>query len=414
MKRRGAVLVFTLAVLTGILAILATAAAMQRYATQATINRLDKIRAQRMADSAIQLALNTLSTQSVSSANQSDAWYSLGSQGQDNFKLDDGTFRLQVLDAGSFVNLNTATSNQLQNLPLTQEQIDSLLDFVQAGTQARADGAKDDYYNGLTNAYNAALAPLASVDEVLQIKGFTPATLFAPGQSINNQSATNASNGDVSYQPVLYDMVTVDSASTNNTPQGRPKTLIRNVTRQSLLQLGIPSGLATTIYNRRTSLTTLGAVLRLPGAGSGRVAQQIIDNLTTSTTAPTGKININTANQGVLETVPNLPTDAVQGILSMQANSGFSSLGAITQVAGMTGNTLAQTIDDFTTNSTSFIVRVIGSAGGIDVPEEAIVTITGTTAKAIKIIHPPYDDMTVHWHWDAQPNNDVDLTTASQ
>ena len=123
MKRRGAILVMTLAVLTAVIAVLAGAAAMQQLAFKAAINRTDRERARLMAESGLQRALTSLASQNPNATTQNDEWFTLGTSGNDKFLLDDGSFRLQIVDANSLVNLNTAAQEQLLRLPLTEEQV---------------------------------------------------------------------------------------------------------------------------------------------------------------------------------------------------------------------------------------------------------------------------------------------------
>lgn len=416
--RKGYIMILTLAVLAGVVAVLAAAVAMQKVEFQATLNRSAQQRARLMSEAGLQLALNVLASQSTTAANKNDDWYTLGNGGAAHFILSDGSFRMQILDAGQFVNLNTATETQLQNLPLSQEQIDSLLDWRTTGSQPRPQGAKDSFYNSLTYPYNTSEGNLHTVDELLLVNGFTPATLFTAQQGVKSNGVQTQMNvtQTQSYSPILYDLATVDSASSDASGAGGAKLNANTATQQQLTQRGIPPAVATQIVNQRRgrtgTFTTLGAILRLRGVTTGN-APAIINNLTVSTTPPTGKIDLNTADQAVLATIPNLPTDAVQGIIARQANAGFTSLGEIAQVPGMTLNVLAQTVDDFTVNSSAFVVRVIGTAGNTSVPLEAVVTLSNGTARISKISTPPFTDMVPYWHWDPQTNADYDLTGGS-
>jgi len=417
--RRGAILVLTLAVLTAVIAVLAGAAAMQQLATKAAINRSDQDKAKLMAESGLQRALASLASQNSNATTQNDDWYTLGTNGNDKFVLDQGSFRLQIVDANSLVNINTAAQDQLLRLPLTEEQVESLLDWRTTGAQARPNGAKDAYYNQLTYPYNASYKALQSLDELLLVKGFTPATLYqAPQGGVSTATQTSGMQQD---QTVLYNLVTVDSISSANTPQGRPKTNVNTATQQQLRAIGIPGNIATNIItqrNRVRTFATLGDVLRVQGITT-RNAGTLIDNLEVNTNTPTGKIDLNTVTEPILNTIPALPPDAVQGILQRQPNAGFRSVGELTNVPGITLSILQQTADLFTTGSRAFIVRVIGTSGTVNYPLEAVVTIgasntpaTGSTTetntitgtvKVAKIYQTPYTDMIPYCNW--QTNN---------
>lgn len=175
-RQRGAIFVVTLAILAGLTAIVASVALSQRFVIKAEAHSLEEQRARVAAEAGIQRAVETLcdagssgstaaptagvnsgsNVNSGSATTLQDDWAMLGSTGSDRFQLKDSSFRLQILDASSLVNLNTATQQQLQNLPLTTEQIDSLLDWVSAGENARSDGGKDSYYNALSTPYDAS------------------------------------------------------------------------------------------------------------------------------------------------------------------------------------------------------------------------------------------------------------------
>ncbi len=422
--QRGAILVFTLAILTGVVAVLAVAAAMQRVSAIATANRVDQQRAELAAESGIQCALSVLAIQSSTATSQNDPWYSLGDMGQDRFTTTDGSFRMQVLDAASFVNLNGATQTQLQNLPLTQAQVDSLLDWEQTGQTARTDGAKDDFYNGLKYPYNTAEKALYTVDEVLQVNNFTPATLFTVQQGVNAVNLPQITLGNESYQPTLYDLATVDSTNPPTTGLTNANTL---ATGQNVP--GLSTGLVNQIVNAKppqgySSLGNLFARVPMSLTNAATVLNTL--TVTATATAATGaaggtgagtalpqiKVDLNTANQAVLQSIPGITSDVAQAIVTRQTNDGFTQLGQVTQVPGITTGILAQCADSFTTNSQVFIVRVIGTVGNVSVPLEAVITLGTNTATITKIYHPAFNNMLAHWHWDNQSTNDVDLRTA--
>jgi DNA uptake protein ComE-like DNA-binding protein len=415
-KRSGYILIFTLAILTAVIAVLAGAAAMQRLGADSQINREDQGRAKIMADSALQLAITTLSTQSTTAASQGDAWYALGTQGNDNFKLDSGSFRIQIVDPGSLINVNTASQQQLENLPLTTDQVDCLLDWRSAGTTPRSDGAKDEYYNGLVNPYNTAETPLQSVDELLLIKNWTPATLFSTNTGVQTTSPQPTS--PITGDPLpLYVEFTTDSASTNNSAQGRAKINANTATAQQMLQAGVPANVVTQIIrvrgSNRTAFANYAALLGVPGVNATSAAA-ILNNLGTGAAATqTGKLNLNTVTQDILTTVPNLGTDIAQAIITKQT-SGFTALGDLASVPGVTIPILRQIADLFTVNATAFLVRVEGTAGQVKYPLEAIITLKNSTAQLTKIMHPPMSNMRANWGWQDTTTNDVDLTTGAQ
>jgi type II secretory pathway component PulK len=90
-------------------------------------------------------------------------------------------------DEESKINLNTATHDMLYRLLESfsdmndadrQEVVDSIIDWRDEDTQKQPYGAEDFYYLGLDPPYECKDAPFENLEELLLIKGMTPA-LFA-------------------------------------------------------------------------------------------------------------------------------------------------------------------------------------------------------------------------------------------
>ena len=113
-RQRGTALVFSLMVIAALTAIVASFAATQRVSIQGVARRMEKLRAKRMAESGLMRALAELSTQTADvPATMQDAWAVLGQFGQERFVVGDDSFRVEIMDANAFVNLNTASQDQL-------------------------------------------------------------------------------------------------------------------------------------------------------------------------------------------------------------------------------------------------------------------------------------------------------------
>lgn len=426
MKRRGAVMVITLAVLAGLVAVLAAAAASQRVAFRAGLNRIEERRAAITADSACQYVMSTLATQSKTAFTPQDPWLTLGTAGEERFTFGDQSFRIEVVDAASRVNLNTVTAAQLQQMNLTPQQVDSLQDWRQAGQTPRANGAKDAYYNSLPVPYNTALRPFHSVDELLLVQGFTANDLFGTiadqegsqgtGTVVSTAPTTTSINGNQVPTPILYDMLTVDSVSQDLRANGQPKIGINSAgaTLIALVRAGIPVNLAAAIVQRRTSgrrLTSMSALLGLPGVTT-RNAATLLNNLSvTGVARVTGKLDLNTVTPDVLNTIPNMSADVVQAITQQQA-TGFTSLGQLASLPGMTIQNLQPLADLFSVNTQSFIVRIIAEAGSTQKAYEATINIEGTTPKVVRMTEAPAG-AEARWGWssDASQTTPIDSTT---
>ncbi len=414
-KQRGTALLMALATVMGLVAIVVSIAASQRLVLRMEAQRLAHTRAKMAAEAGIQRAVaaltdlisnqqNSSSTRTSSSngyaSTLQDDWATLGTNGQDKFIVGNSSFKLQIIDTNSLININVATEEQLLKMPLTQEQIDSLLDWRTTNTDARANGAKDQYYNTLTNAYNAKLADFESVDELLLVRGFTAPDIYDIPQ---NQSSTNPlPNLADGRQPTLYDIITADSYSPQTDQTGATKINANTATVQTLIQAGFDAATASAIIQGKGNGTysSLGDVF---GRASGLSQAQygtVLDKLTvSSTTSLRGKLNLNTASEAALSTLPNLTSDLAQAIVQRQS-TGFAALSELLEIPGFNNQqTLQNVADYFCVSSQYFIVRVIGEAGGTQVALEATIDLRSGKPRVVTMTEPPFSDMATRWGW---------------
>ncbi len=96
-----------------------------------------------------------------------------------NFPVGDGTVSLKIVDNERFANINSASTQEIQQA-LTLMGVDagsmsvisdSIQDWVQPGELPRIAGAKNEYYQGLNPPYNCKEAPMDDLSELLLVKG---------------------------------------------------------------------------------------------------------------------------------------------------------------------------------------------------------------------------------------------------
>jgi type II secretory pathway component PulK len=405
-SERGGVMVQALIVLAGLVALLATLAADERATLQATQNRLRDRRAEVAARSAVQRALAVLAQANTAAVTQNDDWYLLGDRGNEAFDPGDGTtFRMQIIDNGSLVNINTVNAQQLQMLPLTQEQIDSLLDWRSAGQTPRANGAKDTYYTALDQPYNTKLGQLTTLSELLLVKGWTAQTLY--GTQSDGVVSTALPLQDANGQTLpLISLLTADAGAPNRQATGAGLVNLnqRGLTPQRLIPLGLTGQQAATII-ARAPIASFRALLTLPGMAA-IASRQLLSGVTfTGNTRLQGKINLNTAPQTVLETIPNVTPEIASAIVAQQT-AGFQSLGDLLTVPGANGALLPQIADAFTVGSDTWTVRAYGESGGYGVAVEAVVGIRNNRPQVITYRRLPDTGVPAWWDWN-------DTTTAT-
>lgn len=430
-QERGVVLVIALAILAGLVALVASVAASQQLAIRAEANRINRERARIAAEAGVQRALAAIAgtiqdTTNVATGTpvsgttvqgqaqmQTDEWYTLGDKGNERFTVGAGTFRIEIFDAGSLVNLNTALEAQLLRLPLTTEQVASLLDWREVGTTARTEGAKDEYYNALEKPYNAKLRRFDTFDELLDVRYFTPTDLYQVNDNANTTTPLpNLADG---RQAVLYDLSTVDSFSAQLQPSGAAMININTANvSQRLVQAGMSLQTAQALApgTAAPSFASIGDVLARVTNPADRAV--VLDAVTTSpATRLEGKINLNTASEAVLMSIPDMTEDLANGIVAYQS-TGFTKLSDLLQVSGFTdANNLQRFASYFTVRSSIFLVRVVGECGGTQVALEAVVDTSSQAPRLIKMHDQPYSDMPTRWGWSTDPTNDTVLVASN-
>ena len=439
-RERGSVFVYCLVVLVAMIGVLAAVASTEHLDVKAAANRKEAIKARMACMSGIQRYIATIANdlagggatstsgtstststiaQTTGATTQQDDWAQLGSNGDENVIVGDTHFRMQVVDACSLINLTKLNTTWLNNLPLSQQQIDAYNDYVSAGENATADGGKDPYYNGLTNPYNAKLAGLDTLDELLNIRYFNAGAIWQPNTNIVSTITFTA--GQNGQQPTLYDLVTPYSYSPNVQPgplgQQQPRIPISTGPPTPLTQAivnrleaaGLTTQAGRNLVNR--TFTSLGQMVNaVPSLPDKKV---IIDSCTFSGgTRIAGLINLNTASQNVLSTLPGITPNLAQALVTQQ-QTGYTRLSDVLNVAGYNGAALTSSIDFLCVESSTFIVRVIGFCGDTSVAMEATVDIINNTPRLTRLQDVPFTDVVGRWNWNSTSSTDTTLKEAS-
>lgn len=417
--QRGASFVMALGFLTVMVTAVVGAVASARTFAIARINRVEARDARLAAESGIEYAMGILASTQAGDPTVSpvtsllDEWATTGQQGEDEFVIGTQRFRLEIRDASSFINLNTATEEQLRRLPMTNEQIDSLLDWREADLTPRPEGGKDEFYNNLANPYNTRLARFETVEELLSVKGFSPMALFFPQEDISLGTPLVSGNADA--QPSLIDLFITDSSAPNTTATGETKYNAQNVNVGQMVGRGIPPPIAQRVIDARNALGTVTSVGRLCQMAGFQPADAIavVDNISNSgASVLLGRINLNTATEAVLNSVPGMTPDLTSAILSRQQSGGFNSLGELLTLPGFTVESF-ETVDYFATSSQLFLVRTIGRSGRSTVALEAIVAFRDGRPVVTKMKEPSYTDVAQRWAWSPEPSATIPLYEVS-
>ncbi|ADB18326.1 hypothetical protein Psta_3667 [Pirellula staleyi DSM 6068] len=304
-----------------------------------------------------------------------------------------GGLRYGLEDESTRLNLNTLLAleaqsegsgkNLLMALPgMTEDVADAILDWIDEDDEARDLGAEIDYYSGLSPAYACKNGPLETVEELLLVRGVTPALLF--GADVNRNGtidpheaegeSANSSQGvadDGSYSGSGWaSYLTLYSMESNLSADGSPRIYLNNDDLNTLytsLSEKFPAEWATfivayrqngpytgsqeatsgaqgTLDMTRPARFPLSQLLDLVGAKtrvrfSGEISSvvlnspipaeigamniflpQLMDGATINpaTTIP-GRINVNQASATILRGIPGMDEDIVNQIITRRS-----------------------------------------------------------------------------------------------
>jgi general secretion pathway protein K len=188
-------------------------------------------------------------------------------------KLGSGMFRVRLVDEGGKINLNRVDEQILRRV-LTNLGVegsvadilaDSIMDWRDPDDLHRTNGAESDYYSSLSPAYTAKNGPLDSVEDLLWIRGMTPALFYGSSDDAGDTRSERAPRVG------LRDVFTIDS------PIDRVN--LRTATAEVIHALtGIPMDKCRNFVEERKRLSekTMTDLLPLLGIGSGDTALQSI------------------------------------------------------------------------------------------------------------------------------------------
>jgi len=172
-------------------------------------------------------------------------------------------YQYGITDESSKLNINTVTSDELLSLPtnLPQNVADAIVDWHSSAGKASSDGAESPYYESLPEPYECKNGNYESVEEMLLVDGVTPQLLF--GYDLNRDGVISQAEQNAE-----------SSGGTINTGQD-PRGLFNFVT----------------VYSQQP-------------AARGRNG--------------TGLVNINTASEAVLMSLPGMTQSYADDIISQR------------------------------------------------------------------------------------------------
>ncbi len=259
-----------------------------------------------------------------------DRWFFTVFSPGDGESLDE--IRFGLTDEASKLNVNALGDANLEKLPrITPTLAAALHDFTDEDSTPLPEGAEQDYYSGLPRPYSIRNGPLASLDELLLVRGFTPALLHG------NAASRGTGTGDDAEQQRavrgLSQFLTIASYDPDTASDGTYRVNFNNPDAV-FPETELPPALTNFLAALRANDVTLSHAAdlleaKLPvkdgkgleieitsGVGKAELAT-VLELFTTSAELQTaGLINVNTASIAVLATLPGVDDALAESIVS--------------------------------------------------------------------------------------------------
>lgn len=283
-----------------------------------------------------------------------DKWYfTIWSPGD---KDREGEIRFGLTDEARKVNVNALRGQNLTKIPnMTTAMAAALKDFVDFDDIVTPEGAEQEYYNGLPQPYTIRNGPLATMDALLFVRGFTPELLYGEDANMNWRLDPNENDGDERAPADNSDgnldmgfkrFLTVYASEPNADNDGVPRTNL-NDPADGYPGVEFPVAMTNFINELRKADLHLESAAELLDAKikvkdeKGKEVEiasevgkvelpQALDLFTTSAlNTQDGLININTAPIEVLTTVPGIDEPLAESILSARRSISPEKRGTI-------------------------------------------------------------------------------------
>ncbi len=350
-------------------------------------NELESVRARWLARAGLEQALATLAVDDTAMDSAMDYWYS-DEDTFDRMKLlrgavtlwapdrdarITGSVRFGLIDHASLLNVNVADEKQLKAFcDLNETQINSLLDWRDKDSDARSNGGEAIVYQNLSYPYLIRNAPLQTVAELRLVQEFDNKTYWGEDVNTNGLLDVNENDQDATWpdddgngllRKGLASLCTVYSYEKNRTASGNKRINFNTADKKTLInEFDFSNELADAIvgtgnnkkkkpgnkkqqqrFQSIMKLSDVKAKAKTNNKGSkskgGKtkkittkwIAQHFDEITLTDDERIPGKININTASQEVLLSLPEMTDETAQSILSRQTSGKgpFSSVGEL-------------------------------------------------------------------------------------
>ena len=366
-RRRGSVLVLVMWILFGLISITLYFAHSMSYELRSSDNREAGLEAEQAIEGSrryLSLMISNISTYGSmpSPLNYQNAavpigdahvWF-IGRTNADNAPATTPTWGLR--DENSKINLNTANSNMLAQLPrMTPDLINSILAWKSTNTTSTTGGAESDTYQRLSPAYTCKNAPFESIEELRLIYNMDTTILYGEDPNQNGILDPNENDGELlppsdnqdgRLDPGILEYVTIWSREPSMTTNGSARvTLGANSTAADLqnLQTNMQTLFGTSLANQvlarvstggsRTAPPMLNPAITCPlifyqyaqRAGMTQAQFVLIEPYLRGTSL-NGLININTASSIVISCLPGMDINTAAQVVAYRTSNQGNTL----------------------------------------------------------------------------------------
>lgn len=408
--QRGMVLILVLWAIA-VLALIAGGLcfAMRQTLALSSIDQ-DTITAHWLARAGVERAIAAVMDDLMAFDTQSDLWFDDPTQMR-QIEFAAGTFSVVhddyepipaglygVADESAKLNISVATRAQLMKLPdMTDPIAAAIIDWRDRNEEPEPDGIERSFYAGLGHPYTIRNGPFRTVRELLLVRGVTDELFYGEDLNLNGLLDPNEDDGEANPPNDNADgrldrgwaaYVTVYSYEKNVDGEGRKRLNLKNADANTLAQrLTLETWAAKSIVKAREKkqfqhLVDLLDVRRDPSTADDdeeinvrdeadkdtpvtkRIFQRIVDKLTLKDAEVLwGRINVNTAPQVVLETLPGVDNDLADAIVRYRYGyGGFQSVGDLLDVTGMTKKKFAKFEEHVAIRTYVFRIQSTGHA----------------------------------------------------
>jgi len=305
-------------------------------------------------------------------------------------------------DESAKLNVNVATREQLLKLPdMTESIASAIIDWRDENEEPEVEGVEGGYYDSLNHPYMIRNGPFKTVRELLLVRGVTAELFYGEDTNTNGLLDPNENDGELS-DPIdngdgrldrgWFAYLTVYSYEKNVNGTGEKRVNLNKADANTLSQrLDLEKWAAESIVKAREKkdkkefkhLVDLLDVKRDKDVSkkdsddinvrsesekdqpvTKEIFQRIVDDLSLKKDEfLPGRVNLNTAPLVVLTTLPGADEELASAIVRYRESmGGYTSIGDLLNVTGMTKEKFAKLEDSVTVRSYVFHIRSSGYA----------------------------------------------------